>query len=236
MGKRIKYLILYLLIYSSSQLIAGDYLTNTNQSVNFLRNPARYARISVDGIYYNPAGVAFLERGWHLQFNWQQPKQERNSKANYGPLFGANFLSPGIQEADGSFSKKYKGKVNVPIQPSLFVAYNQKDWSFQLGFMIAGGGGTCKFNNGVGSFEALVGQMGMNNLGPLFGGYALNSYLEGKSYYYALYLAVARKLSNSLSISLGVKSTLANNRYLGTIKDIQFRTTGGVVIDAPTHI
>ena len=62
MGKRIKYLILYLLIYSSSQLIAGDYLTNTNQSVNFLRNPARYARISVDGIYYNCRCCIFGKR------------------------------------------------------------------------------------------------------------------------------------------------------------------------------
>lgn len=80
---------------------AGDYLTNTNQSIRFLRNPSRVGAIGIDGVYYNPAGVAFLKEGWHFQFNWQSPHQKRNVYANYGPLFGANYLNPGIAEADG---------------------------------------------------------------------------------------------------------------------------------------
>lgn len=39
---------------------AGGILTNTNQSIDFLRNPARDAAIGLDGVYSNPAGVAFL--------------------------------------------------------------------------------------------------------------------------------------------------------------------------------
>ena len=38
---------------------AGGILTNTNQSVDFLRNPARDAAIGLDGVYSNPAGVVF---------------------------------------------------------------------------------------------------------------------------------------------------------------------------------
>ena len=50
---------------------AGGILTNTNQSIDFLRNPARDAAIGLDGVYSNPAGVAFLPEGFHLGFNWQ---------------------------------------------------------------------------------------------------------------------------------------------------------------------
>ena len=41
---------------------AGDYLTNTNQNAAFLRMIARGASIDVDGVYSNPAGLAFLPK------------------------------------------------------------------------------------------------------------------------------------------------------------------------------
>ena len=43
---------------------AGDYLTNTNQNAAFLRMIARGASIDVDGVYSNPAGLAFLPQRW----------------------------------------------------------------------------------------------------------------------------------------------------------------------------
>ena len=45
---------------------AGGFLTNTNQSVVFLRNPARDASIAIDAAYANPAGIGFMNTGWHL--------------------------------------------------------------------------------------------------------------------------------------------------------------------------
>lgn len=39
---------------------AGGILTNTNQHVSFLRMLARGASIDIDGVYSNPAGLAFL--------------------------------------------------------------------------------------------------------------------------------------------------------------------------------
>ena len=50
---------------------AGGILTNTNQSVLFLKNPARDAAIGLDGVYSNPAGVVFMPEGFHVAFNWQ---------------------------------------------------------------------------------------------------------------------------------------------------------------------
>ena len=48
------------IVLSSNAAFAGGILTNTNQSVSFLRNPARDAAIGLDGVYSNPAGVAFF--------------------------------------------------------------------------------------------------------------------------------------------------------------------------------
>ena len=48
---------------TSVSAIAGGILTNTNQSVLFLKNPARDAAIGLDGVYSNPAGVAFMADG-----------------------------------------------------------------------------------------------------------------------------------------------------------------------------
>ena len=219
----------------TTEVWAGDYLTNTNQSIGFLRNPSRDASIDIDGVYYNPAGVSFLDEGWHFQFNWQSPHQKRDSRSSYGPLFGANYLNPGTPEADGSVSRLYKGRVHVPIQPSLYLAYNKNDWAFQFGFGIIGGGGTCEFKNGVGSFEALVGQMGMTQMGAGFGGYSLDSYLKGKSYFFGTTLAAARKLNEKLSVSLGLRAIYAWNNYDGYIDNITFRTATGNIVNVPNN-
>jgi len=44
----------------SNSTFAGGYLTNTNQHASFLRMIARGASIDIDGVYSNPAGLAFL--------------------------------------------------------------------------------------------------------------------------------------------------------------------------------
>lgn len=231
-----KTLISALILFVSISSFAGDYLTNTNQSIKFLRNPARQAAIGIDGVYYNPAGVSFLKDGFHVQFNWQVPIQTRNSKSAYGQLFGANYKNPGIQEADGSFSRLFKGKAAVPIQPSLYMAYNVQGWSFQLGFNVVGGGGKCKFNSGIGVLEALVGQNGISTLGANFGGYSLTNYVEGKSLYYGLTLTAAKAVTDELSVSFGLRAIFGSNKYTGTIKDITYRTTDGTIIDVPNNI
>ena len=118
----------------------------------------------------------------------------------------------------------------------MYLAYNKNDWSFQFGFGIVGGGGTCEFKNGVGSFEALVGQMGMTQMGEAFGGYKLNSYLKGKSYFFGTTLAAARKLNDKVSVSLGVRAIYAWNNYDGYIDNITFRHKAtGAEINVPTN-
>ena len=64
-----------MLTMTAATATAGGILTNTNQSIDFLRNPSRDAAIGLDGVYSNPAGVAFLPQGFHLGLNWQYARQ-----------------------------------------------------------------------------------------------------------------------------------------------------------------
>ena len=98
---------------------AGGFLTNTNQSVTFLRNPARDAAINVDGAYFNPAGIGFLNNGWHLGFHLQSAYQTRKATANFAP-FGNGTVNGVANPADGI--KQYKGKAPAPVIPSLALA------------------------------------------------------------------------------------------------------------------
>ena len=129
--------------------LAGGLLTNTNQNIAFLRNPARDAAIGIDGVYSNPAGVAFLGDGFHLSLNFQNAHQTRTILTGY-PLFVNNATN-----TSGSVHK-FEGNADAPVVPSLQAAYNRGRWSLQFGFAITGGGGKCEFDGGLGSFEQVV--------------------------------------------------------------------------------
>ena len=68
---------------------AGGILTNTNQNAAFLRNPSRDAVIAIDGVYSNPAGIAFMPQGFHFSLSWQAAWQKRQMNAA-NPLFQMN--------------------------------------------------------------------------------------------------------------------------------------------------
>ena len=119
---------------------AGGILTNTNQNVAFLRNPARDGAIGIDGTYSNPAGVAFLDEGTHLSINWQAAWQTR-SIDTWNPVFGPipddndkgykGYL--GNKDFNGQ-PQTYEGKASAPFIPSVQAAYNKDRWSFQFNF------------------------------------------------------------------------------------------------------
>ena len=54
---------------AAGSAFAGGLLTNTNQNAAFVRNFAQEGKIDITSIYANPAGGAFLEKGWHLSLS-----------------------------------------------------------------------------------------------------------------------------------------------------------------------
>ena len=194
----------------SNSTFAGGILTNTNQNAAYLRNPARDAVIAIDGVYSNPAGIAFLPQGFHLSVSWQAAFQKRQIDAT-GKMFQMNANN---QSAD----RYFEGTAKAPVIPSFQAAYVINDkWSVSGQFAIGGGGGKCEFDNGLPMFEELVG-------GQLVGAqatsYALNQQLTGKQYFFGLQLGATYRLAENLSVFGGVRGVLASCGYEGAIANI----------------
>lgn len=84
---RKNFLIGFVMLIVSIPTFAGDYLTNTNQNAAFLRMIARGASIDIDGVYSNPAGLAFLpQTGLQVALTIQSAYQTRDIAAT-SPLW-----------------------------------------------------------------------------------------------------------------------------------------------------
>jgi long-subunit fatty acid transport protein len=195
----------------SNSTFAGGILTNTNQNATFLRNPARNAAIAIDGVYSNPAGIAFLPEGFHLSVSWQAAFQKRLMDVN-NPLFALNGDGKGT-------SREFTGETNAPVIPSFQAAYVINDkWSVSAQFAVGGGGGKCEFEQGLPMFEELIGGIVAKNGGN---SYALNQNLTGEQYFYAFQLGATYKLADNFSVFGGARGVLANCNYTGAIANIK---------------
>ena len=190
--------------------MAGGILTNTNQSISFLRNPARDGAIGIDGVYSNPAGVAFLNDGFHLSLNWQAAFQTREITSTNQALYPLNLNDP-------SSTKFFKGKATAPVIPSVQAAYNTGKWSLQFNFAVHGGGGKCEFGDGIGTFDEALGGIA-HKIGA--NGYTANSYMQGKQYYFGVTLGAAYKVTDNLSVYGGLRALYGSASYKATIKNI----------------
>ena len=199
---------------------AGGILTNTNQSVSFLRNPARDAAIGLDGVYSNPAGVAFMDDGLHLAFI-----ESQNDLFKLGVKNG------------GQATKTFEGVANAPIIPSLQAAYNKGDWSFQFNFSVPGGGGKCEYDQGLGSFETYVGAIANRLIGtsnllnqqlqplgasvPNVTGYDVDGYMKGQQYYFGVQLGAAHRFNEHLSVYGGLRLLYGMATYEARLNNIR---------------
>lgn len=231
---RIKITCLAILLLPSLTSFAGGLLTNTNQNITFLRNPARDAAIGIDGVYSNPAGVAFMPEGWHLSVNFQNAHQTRDITSTFAPyIFG--------EQNEGKTIKKFRGNANAPVIPSIQAAYNKGKWSFQANFSITGGGGKCEFDQGLSSFESTVGMLpllsqnmgtlttalGMGDLNlPAVKNYNMDTYMKGRQYYFGLTLGAAYQINQHWSVYGGLRVLYGNANYYGYVSNIRMKLAG----------
>ena len=179
----------------SNSTFAGGILTNTNQNAAYLRNPARDAVIAIDGVYSNPAGIAFLPQGFHLSVSWQAAWQKRQIDAT-GQMF---MMNANNQTTDRNF----EGVAKAPVIPSFQAAYVINDkWSVSAQFAVGGGGGKCEFDNGLPMLEELFGGAVASNGGT---SYALNQQLTGKQYFYGFQLGATYRLADNFSVFGGLR-------------------------------
>ncbi len=145
--KKISFISAAMLAFGAMTAQAGGLLTNTNQNAAYVRQMSQGGIIDITGLYFNPAGTAFLSNGWHLSLNSQSAFQQRNIETSF-PLFNYNV-------DNRNATHRFEGVAKAPVIPSLSLSYNKDKWSVNAHFALIGGGGKCEFAKGLGSFEAL---------------------------------------------------------------------------------
>lgn len=237
---------------STFHALAGGILTNTNQNIAFNRNFARDGVIGIDGVYSNPAGVAFLSDGFRLSLNFQNVYQTRTieSGMTIPGLKGTPFEHPfRLYGGNEQGVKKYEGKASVPVLPSFQAALNRGRWAFQLGFGLVGGGGKASFNEGLGSFERRIAALpaifnllpgnkpGLNaaipkdqqaalGVGSTTPAYSVKSYIHGQQYVFGLQFGSSYKINDNFAVYGGLRFNYVYNKYEGSITDISVNING----------
>lgn len=211
----------------SNPTFAGDYLTNTNQNAAFLRMVARGASIDVDGVYSNPAGLAFLPKdGFHLSLTGQSAYQTREIAA-----------TTGLWTLDGKeTTQNYKGTASAPLIPSFHGAYKRDNWVISAGFAITGGGGKASFDNGLPMFNSLaIGGIYTNEQLTSLAGrpitpnmYEINTAMDGKQYIYGVQLGISYKINDWLSVYAGGRMNYVKSGYEGYLKAQLKQDFGGL--------
>lgn len=220
------------LTLATMPVLAGGLVTNTNQNAAFLRQLSQEAIIDITGLYANPAGTAFLGRGFHLSLNVQNAKQSRDITTTF-PLFAYN-------ENNRSRTHKFEGKASAPVVPSFLLSYNWDKWSFNAHGGLTGGGGKAEFDNGLGTFEALyAGQIYSQVSAALaqtnaayaaigsdlaYNGYTMRAYMKGRQYHFGLSLGTTYKFRDNLSGYFGLRGVYATNNYNGWVSDVKIST------------
>lgn len=211
---------LTVLALMGSSAFAGGLLTNANQSAAYVRMPARDASTDADAVYYNPAGLSFLDDGFHISLNNQSIRQRKLIKNDFSLL--KNRENP-VDE--------YVGKVDVPFFPSFYAIYKKNAFALGFGFQINGGGGSATFDDGLPSFESSIAMLPLklNAAGIPAGKYDCDIEFEGKSIFWGTQLNASYAINDVISVSVGARLTIARNAYKGHISNISAELGGQMV-------
>lgn len=204
----------------SASVLAGGLLTNTNQSAHFLRNPSRDASTEIDAVYTNPAGLIKLSDGFHFSFTNQSAFQTRTitSTADVFKLNG------------GSATREFEGKASAPIIPSFQGAYKKGRWVLSGSFAVSGGGGKATFDNGLPSFEAMLGSttalLPMANPNYTATAYKMDQHMKGSNFIFGGQLGGTYEINKMFSAYVGFRLNIVKNKYEGYIKGFQVEPVG----------
>ena len=126
---KLKIVIMSILTAIFANAASIDYLSNN--SASYFQNPSQTGKISVEGIFYNPAGTAFLDDGTYLNANLQNSMVDESMTLNGKKLK----------------SHRYAGA------PSFNILYKKDNYSLFGNLSVIAGGATLRYNNGVAGIE-----------------------------------------------------------------------------------
>ena len=199
------------------QVKAGGLVTNSNQSASYYRMLARGASISGDAVYYNPAGLAFLDQGLTISLNTQMIWMQRTINNDYSAL------KKHLEPSDALRTGEFIGNLYVPVFPGVYAAYKTGNWTFSLGFNPPAGGGSVEFDKGLPMLELPVSVLPgtVTGAGIPTANYSMNSMLKGSSIVYGVQAGATYKINDMIGVFGGVRMLFASNSYEGYLKDIK---------------
>ena len=191
-----KILLLSIIVAGMANAASVDYLMNN--STSYFQNPAQTAQITVEGVFYNPAGTAFVDDGLYLNVNAQNSIINESMKVE-GKTFDAT-----------SFA----------AVPSFNLLYKKSNYSLFANASVIGGGATLEYEGGTAG--VYLAAAALNAKDPLKGtAMALNANLSGGKFigenrYYQGIIGGAYKVNDKLSVSLGGKYVYTTRKLEGT--------------------
>jgi len=202
-------LIVMAAIFCFSEYLPAQMDNLTNLSVEWMRMPARNAASdSADLVVYNPAALVRLSDGFHINLGNQTLL--RKPRHTYDLQLGAgeqSFTQDGIDA----------------FLPNFYAAYTRDKWAVYGGLYISGGGAVADYPLGSLSTDliTLMVQMSpaLDETGQPTGYYIMDFYpgakeqfLKASSYYLTATLGGAYALTNTVSVSLGLRYLNAVNK------------------------
>jgi long-chain fatty acid transport protein len=185
---------------------AGGIVHNTNNSADFIRLMNRNASTDVDAVYFNPAGLTYLNDGLHFYLSSQTIYQTRTITSDVPSLT----------------SDTFEGTTFAPVFPNFYVAYKKGDLAFGAGLVPIGGGGSAIFDDGLPSFAVPASLLpsGLTAFGIPTSNYDFDIAFDGSSIYLGGQAVVSYKINDMISVAGGARYFAATNSYTGHLKDI----------------
>jgi long-chain fatty acid transport protein len=202
-----KKLIIVALVLWCVPAVFSAIVTNTNQSIRFLRFPSGNASTDVDAVYYNPAGLTKLQDGFHLSLQNQTLFQDRTINSTFPTLNNPEYL----------------GTTKVPVYPTFFAVYKKGALALSFGFGPNSGGGSADYDTGLPSFEELISLIpsSLTLVGIPTAAYSAQISFKGKSVYYGFQLNASYAINEMISAAAGIRYIYAVNNLEGQIQNIQ---------------
>ena len=178
-----------------------DYLTN--RSVNYFRNFARNpATDGADLVSYNPAGLVFLEEGFHISFGNQ--------------FLLKDYTIDAVPFWDTTSVETYQSTEPTLFLPDLYVVYRTGDWALFGAFTVPAGGGSLDYKDGVYVMPLLeTGYQQAIHMSPYYFALMNEGSIMPSSEYLAGTVGASFAASDMFSFALAGRYTSAKKAYDG---------------------